>query len=337
MISTGANIRSSIDTLKKCSVEYLFNAIRNPKQEIAHQIRQLRIIRDLNQSQYSMLKGQLPYVVCGIFNPPIRKTENFAYTEYFIIDIDHISDTGRTLTDLKCQISKDPRIVLCFISPSGDGLKVMIKLKERCYDSNIYKLFYKLFTHSFSEQYNLNKVIDAKTCDVTRACFISSDPTAYYNPKSELVDINEFINVEARDNELFGLVKEALQQDKEQKTTTPKPAPDPDKDTIHLIRQTLNPNTSKQPKAPVYVPNELNSIIPELVNYIQEKGVSVKEIIDISYGKKMRFILGIKQAEINIFYGKRGFSVVQSPRTGTDAELNALMKDIIDSFIVEKL
>lgn len=337
MISTGANIRSSIDTLKKCSVEYLFNAIRNPKQEIAHQIRQLRIIRDLNPSQYSMQKGQLPYVVCGIFNQSIRKTENFAYTEYFIIDIDHISDTGRTLTDLKFQISKDPRIVLCFISPSGDGLKVMIKLKERCYDSNIYKVFYKLFTHGFSEQYNLHKVIDAKTCDVTRACFISSDPTAYYNPKSELVDINEFINVEARDNELFGLVKEVLQQDKEQKTTTPKPAADPDKNTIQLIRQTLNPNTSKQPKAPVYVPNELNSIMPELVNYIQEKGVSVKEIIDISYGKKMRFILGIKQAEINIFYGKRGFSVVQSPRTGTDAELNALMKDIIDSFIVDKL
>lgn len=336
MISSGANIKSASDTLKKCSVEYLYNAIRNPKQEIAHQIRQLRIIRELNLSQYSNLKGLLPYVVCGIFNPPIRKTENFAYTEYFIIDIDHISDTGKTLTDLKSQFNKDTRIVLCFVSPSGDGLKVFLRLKERCYDANVYKVFYKLFAQSFSEQYGLHKVVDAKTCDVTRACFISSDPDAYFNPNPELIDINDYVNSDRHDSELFGLIKEVAQIDKGQHVSTPTTPTEPNKDTIQLIRETLNPKAQKPPKAPVYVPKELNNIMAELVEYIQAKSVVVKEIIDISYGKKIRMALGLKLAEVNLFFGKHGFSVVMSPRTGTNAELNELMKQVVESFIFEK-
>lgn len=337
MISSGANIKSTSDTLKKCPVEYLYNAIRNPKQEIAHQIRQLRIIRDINQSQYSALKSSLPYIVCGIFNPPFRKIENFAYTEYFIIDIDHISDTGKTLPDLKSQIIKDSRIVLCFVSPSGDGLKLLLKLKERCYDAHIYKVFYKLFTKSFSEQYGLHKVVDAKTCDVSRACFISSDPDAYFNPKPEVIDINDYINADSPDNELFGLLKELEQISKDQ-NLSPKTTPsEPDRDTIQLIRKTLNPKALNQQKTPVYVPEELNSIITELVEYIQAKSVVVKEIIDISYGKKIRMALGLKQAEVNLFFGKHGFNVVISPRTGTNAELNELMKQVIESFIIEKV
>lgn len=38
-------------------------------------------------------------------------------------------------------------------------------------------------------------------------------------------------------------------------------------------------------------------------------------------------------AEINLFYGKHGFSVVQSPKTGTSAELNGLMSQLVNSFI----
>lgn len=74
---------------KKVTVEYLYYSLRNPKPDVEARIRQLRIIRDLDKKQYSLLKRQLPYVVCGMFNPPYRKTENFAYTEYFIVDIDH--------------------------------------------------------------------------------------------------------------------------------------------------------------------------------------------------------------------------------------------------------
>ena len=44
--------------------------------------------------------------------------------------------------------------------------------------------------------------------------------------------------------------------------------------------------------------------------------------------------LGKREAEINLFYGKRGFSVVQTPRSGTNAELNDLMAELIDNFLL---
>lgn len=47
----------------------------------------------------------------------------------------------------------------------------------------------------------------------------------------------------------------------------------------------------------------------------------------------MRFTLGLKRAELNLFFGKKGFSVVCSPRTGTDSELNQLMVDWVSSYI----
>ena len=51
----------------------------------------------------------------------------------------------------------------------------------------LYSLFYKKFVKSFSEQYDLQQVVDAKTSDVSRACFLSHDKDAFYNEnKGEL-------------------------------------------------------------------------------------------------------------------------------------------------------
>ena len=68
-------------------------------------------------------------------------------------------------------------------------------------------------------------------------------------------------------------------------------------------------------------------------SYIEETGLQVSEVINIQYGKKLRVSLGLKQAEVNLFYGKRGFSVVISPRRGTNSELNDLVAELLRSFI----
>ena len=83
MISAGTNIASSSDELKKVNLKYVYDSLKNPHADIMSKVRQLRLVRELDPKQYSVLKKQLPYLVCGIFNPPFRRTENFAYTEYF--------------------------------------------------------------------------------------------------------------------------------------------------------------------------------------------------------------------------------------------------------------
>lgn len=111
---------------------------------------------------------------------------------------------------------------------------------------------------------------------------------------------------------------------------------DPDKEIMDRIRQTLNPNAriSRQ-KAPAYVPAQIEQVMGILAHHVEEKGVILSETININYGKKLRFKMEHRQAEINLFYGKRGFSVVVSPRSGTDAEMNQLMADVIENFLIE--
>ena len=107
LVSVGSNIISSTETLQKASVETVFHALRNPKPHMQAKLRQLHIVKELDPKQYAQLKKQLPYIVCAMFNPAHRRTENFAYTEHFIVDIDHLSDKQINLNDLKVKLQND--------------------------------------------------------------------------------------------------------------------------------------------------------------------------------------------------------------------------------------
>ena len=335
MISVGKNLLNNAEPLQKATVDYLYHSLRHPKPEVESRIRQLRVIRDIDNKQYGLLKRQLPYFVCGIFNPPYRKTQNFAYTEYFMIDVDHLSMKGTDIEQLSATLAQDTRIVLLFKSPGEDGLKILFRLHEKCYDPTVYSLFYKLFAKQFSSQYHLEQVVDYRTSDVSRACFISMDPHAHYRPEAETVRMADYLNQE----DTSGLLQLKKELEKEEHSPSSHSHPkdnaetDPDVQTMEHIRSLLNPKAKKPQKEEPFVPNELDTIINDLKHHIEQTGIEVQAIHNIQYAKKIKCRLGLKQAEINLCYGKRGFTVVQSPRCGTSAELNQLVSDLITGFI----
>ncbi len=341
MFSVGSNVRNNSEPLKKVTPEYLFNALRSPKPEFLSRIRQLRIVRQINESQYVQLKQQLPYFVCASFNPPFRNTKNFAFTEYFIMDIDHICEKGLILDDLRRKIESDSRTMMYFLSPGEDGLKVIMKIKDRCYDAGVYSVFYKKFVYEFSLQYDLQQVLDIRTSDVTRACFMSVDSSAYYNPDAEPVDMAEIIDME--DSSVLLRQKKEVEEsmsaltDIADSSSNAVEIREPDDDAMERIRGLLNMKTKKvSVERPVFVPAILDTIQGELNDYVSDIGFMISEIINIQYGKKIRAKLGLKMAEVNLFYGKRGFSVVVSPKTGTDGTLNILLADTVRAFIDER-
>lgn len=339
MLLTGTNITSSVDLLKKIPVEYLYHSLRNPKPDINAKIRQLRIVKRLDTKQYATLKRMLPYVVCGMFTPLYRRTENFAYIEYFIVDIDHLSDKGMNISEVRKRIEQDERTVLCFLSPGEDGLKVLFRLKERCYDAGLYSIFYKAFVRQFSIDYQLEQVVDTRTCDVSRACFISVDPNVFYVPNAMLVDINAYLDLSDTTSLMdmkSTFTKEEKKQSKEQKKASTNDTT-PDADVLTHIKEILYPGGKKpaKEKVPVYVPERLNEMMVDMRTYIEKTGVTLYEVINIQYGKKLRMRIGIREAEINLFYGKRGFSVVQSPRSGTSSEFNLLAAELVEAFLHE--
>lgn len=339
MLSAGKNIQSSADKLMKVSLDYLYHSVKNPKPEISAKIKQLRIVRDLDRKKYSYLKRQLPFVVCGVFNPPFRRLENFVYTEYFIVDLDHLSEKEISPDELKQRLIKDNRLLLMFLSPGEDGLKLVYSLKERCTDAGIYSIFYRKFVQALSLQYNLEQIVDTATSDASRACFISTDENAYYNPEAEKVNLNDYINTE----DTFALFYENKQDNKQRKQeqqiskTENKLPKDPDEEALMQIKQVLGAKTRNKKEKNVFVPEKLNEIIVDLKSFIEQNNIIVYEIVNIQYAKKIRCKFSNKKGEVNLFYGKRGFSVVQSPSSGTSAELNDVLAQLIEVYLEENI
>jgi tetratricopeptide (TPR) repeat protein len=333
MLQIGKSITTKDDPLESIHLEELFSLIKKPTEEMASLIHRMRTIRTIDVKQYNVVKRQLPYIVCGIFRPPYRRIENFGYIQYFIVDIDHINEKGLSLEDVRAKLISDSRVMLCFISPSEDGLKVLFHLSEKCHDSGKYSLFYKTFARKLSQQYDLEQVIDTRTSDVSRACFLSEDEEVYFNPEADAIDMKHFINFEnlLEVKELQGVLKT-----EEKGCNTPAkgtPRPEPGDEAIEFIKQRLKAKTAARRKPQVYVPEQLEQILENLLTYIKETGVEIEDVSNIQYGKKFKFRAGLKQAEVNLFFGKRGFSVVKSPRNGTSSELNDLMVTYIQIFI----
>lgn len=334
MISLGKQIRSSMDGLQNVSIADFVQMVKSPDDILRNQIEQLRIINEVDKESYSRLKRQLPYIVCAHFNPSFRKTENFIYTEYFIIDIDHISSKGLYISELRSAIQIDRRVVACFLSPSEDGLKIMFRLSERCTDSGLYSIFYKAFARQFAMTYHLEQVVDNKTSDVCRACFMSCDENVFYNENAEAVNINEFIN---EDNSLF--MRELMRSQKQEQTDVSvmerKGNVDPAEDELDKIKQILKLKRSRAvEQKSMFVSQEVEKALAAgLSTALYDAGLEIVETTNINYGIKLKLSSGSKQAEINIFHGKKGFSVVEIPKSGTDLELNSLSAELISLWL----
>ena len=332
MLSFGKHITQKDDLLNSIEVQQFYYLIKHPDEATLSLINRLRLVQTIDKKQYGVMKRELPYIVCGIFNPPYRRTENFGYVEYFIIDIDHIAEKGLELDAVRTKLIADSRLLLCFVSPGEDGLKLLFRLNDKCHDAGKYSLFYKAFAKNLAVQYGFEQVVDTVTSDVSRACFLSYDPEAFFNPDSDTVNMNDFVDF----NNLYETGKidiDAKRKEKEMKPENPEKQI-PDDAAIAFIKERLQKKKQTLRQKPqIYVPEELENILEKLLQYIGEAGIQVENVENIQYGKKFRFRAGVAQAEINLFFGKRGFSVIKSPKQGTSEHLNDLMVSYISAFI----
>jgi len=320
MLCVGKNIKQKNDPLQKVDIKRIFLGVSKPKTEIVDFIEHLRILKTIDPKAYRGQKTKLPYIVAALFNPNFRKLENFNSIQHFIIDLDHLSDYDYEVDEVKKMLKQDSRVNLMFVSPGGDGLKIFFKLSQPCFDYHKFSLFYKSFANHFAKQYNINNVLDYSTSDVTRACFVSFDNDAFYNEEPEevvmekFVDFDNIFEVKDLDKELKVVKKQTEQLENKEPI---------DKDVFIEIKKKLNPNIAKreQRKKIIYVPEKLNEIVEDLKEFVLKFDLKIDEIRNIHYGKKFIFSYSHHNAEINVFYGKKGFSVVRSPKSGTNLEL----------------
>lgn len=348
MLSQGQNITAAGDLLSPIGIDDLYRQVTHPSPAVEQLVTQLRTVRMIDDKRYQQLKRGLPYVVCATFDPALRRTENFVSTDCFIIDLDHLLAGGHDADELKEQLRGDDRVALCFTSPGGDGLKVLLRLAEPCHDAGLYSLFYKQFVRQWAMQHHLEAVLDTRTSDVCRACFLSVDRTAWLRAEAVPVDWRRIVdtsNAQALGDLRSELARDAAADQKPEHDATPPPtaaerarAADPDADVMARIRAKLAGDEAarrqrESERPPVFVPAQVEQVMQGVREVIEELGVEVTDVRDIQYGKKVTMRCELRLAELNIFFGKRGFSVVTSPKRGTSQELNEILGRLVEDYL----
>lgn len=307
----------------------MFRRIRQPKGGFQDRIRQLRAVRAMDEKQYRELKKELPYFVCGLFHPAVRRKENFAEIGHFLLDLDHLSQAELPPEVLAQRMQALPEVEMCFTSPGGDGLKLMFRLSESCRDAAMFSAFYKVFSRRFAVQHGLEQVVDYATSDVSRACFVSFDPVAWYNPEAMPIAMEDYLP--GLD---FEQAERVVREAEQAMPTPPPPKQEPEKDILLQIRQKLNPNARHAARGKQYhQPPELDQVAPLLKEKLAEMNLELASANPIHYGRQLRVAAGPLWAEVNLFYGQRGFSVVKTTKAGSHPELADIAVQAIEEIL----
>ncbi len=100
------------------------------------------------------------------------------------------------LSDLIPRLSADPSVVLLFTSPTGTGLKVVVRTGVTDCSKESHLRAFRAVQRFLRERYGVE--LDPSGKDRARLCFLCHDPNVYYNPHAVSLDLEAWAESEAR-------------------------------------------------------------------------------------------------------------------------------------------
>jgi hypothetical protein len=160
---------------KVATVRQVIELIRSPLYQ--QRTSTLRSIADEAENT-KLKKREFCYATwSGLFHPNRADASLVSHSGLICSDLDHL---GPRLQEIRECIINDPATVLCFISPSGDGLKVLYEIDPNEFTQGQH---YEAIRARLTALYGIpTKDVDKSCKDVSRACFLPCDPTIYVNP-----------------------------------------------------------------------------------------------------------------------------------------------------------
>jgi len=161
----------------------------------------------LNQDkaeEYNEQKRSLPaFTPSGLFKGG-RKLEFLKeYSGCMVLDLDKLNQ--EQLNNSKLKIREIPYTYSCFISPSGQGLKILVKVFSR-------PVYHKKVFEQIKEYYEkkLTLPIDPSGKDITRLCFISFDEDIFINTTASVFQPEIYIVEEDIENVVKKIEQSAI-------------------------------------------------------------------------------------------------------------------------------
>jgi VirE N-terminal domain len=149
----------------------------------------------LDKEKANKLKLNLPSICfSGKFGADRKDEQLVAHSGFIVLDFDDISD----LRDKQTEIIQKDFVYACWVSPSGNGLKALVKIA----DGKKHREHFQSLQEVFPE-------VDRSGINVSRVCYESFDPDIYINDKAtvytkakkiEKIVVNEIETIDDSEN-----------------------------------------------------------------------------------------------------------------------------------------
>lgn len=136
---------------------------------------QVAALRQANKATADNIKRQLPAVLWSGTFAKRAKAGLLKHSGLICADIDKVPDRVAELHDTA---TRDPHTLAAFVSPSGTGLKIVFRTPE---NASHPQSFVSMRAH-VAAFYRAE--VDEAAKDVSRLCFVSSDPAAFFNTEA---------------------------------------------------------------------------------------------------------------------------------------------------------
>ncbi|MBU0942117.1 MAG: DUF3987 domain-containing protein [Bacteroidetes bacterium] len=152
---------------------------------------------EINSIRYALHKGEnktadaiksrlLGFTTSGTFGASRTKANINSYSQMIGLDFDHVP--LEELDKLKTVINESEYTFSSFISPSGEGIKVFIKVNS---NATQHTAAYNQVAHYYKIVSGFD--FDPKCKDITRLCFVSSDADLFLNENATIFNVKEEI------------------------------------------------------------------------------------------------------------------------------------------------
>ena len=157
-------------------VDLIFDMIKQEK--LKPEIDAMRSFYDTDHSKYSELKGKLPICLfAGTFG---RFCNDALITPSGLVVLDFDKIPVQEMVNVWNMLIRDPYTYAAFLSPSGRGYKVLVRVAN-----NIDNVSHNEYLDALKDYYN-SPFWDDSCKGISRACFLCSDPDLYQNQNSKV-------------------------------------------------------------------------------------------------------------------------------------------------------
>lgn len=148
-----------------------------------------KYITEGNDKKAGAIKSKLPaFTPSGLFNGTHRKEDIIKYSSFVILDIDKVG--LEKVGELKNQAVAVEFTYAAFISPSGNGLKIIVKTDST---KETHEIAFNRVAKYYEQQ--LGVEIDKSGKDYSRLCFLSYDPELFVNENTLIFQIQSFTEI----------------------------------------------------------------------------------------------------------------------------------------------